>query len=334
MIFDILVGLQHGDEGKGKVVHHLFKSNKYTHCVRFNGGPNAGHTIYHKGNKLVLHQIPVGIIWGVDCVIGPGCVVNLKKLDEEILYLQENGISNINKNLFIAHNAHVILDEYIDEDNKTDTIGSTGEGIKPAYANKYKKIGTRIEDIHELKDKFNVINTSTFLNKPDNYILFEGAQGYMLDIDWGDYPYVTSSHCLSYGALSCGVPMQHIDKIYGICKIYDTYVGNKKFQDPNDTFLQELAKEGNEFGATTGRPRQCGWLDLPKLKQAIVSNGITNLIINKCDIIKIVNTFRLYDGKGLRSFVNYEDMCTFIRDSLRECDFLKEVVFSASPNKI
>ena len=334
MIFDILVGLQHGDEGKGKVVHHLFKSNKYTHCVRFNGGPNAGHTIYHNGNKLVLHQIPVGIIWGTDCVIGPGCVVNVKKLEEEILYLQENGISNIQKKLFIAHNAHVILDGYIDDDKKTDTIGSTGEGIKPAYVNKYEKIGTRIENIPGLKDKFNVVNTSTLLNKSENYILFEGAQGYMLDIDWGDYPYVTSSHCLSYGALSCGVPMQNIDKIYGICKIYDTYVGNKKFQNPEDDALQELGKAGNEFGATTGRRRQCSWLDLPKLKQAVITNGVTNLIINKCDIIRIVDKYRLHDGKSLRILRDYEDMCLVIRDSLKECHFLREVIFSSSPNEV
>ena len=334
MIFDILVGLQHGDEGKGKVVHHLFRSNKYTHCVRFNGGPNAGHTIYHKGTKLVLHQVPVGIIWGTDCIIGPGCVVNLKKLEEEMIYLERNGIAGIDRKLFISHNAHVILDGYIDEDKRTDTIGSTGEGIKPTYTNKYGKTGTRIESVPRIKDKFNIVDASTVLNQPDNYILFEGAQGYMLDIDWGDYPYVTSSHCLSYGALSCGVPMQNVAKIYGICKIYDTYVGNKRFQDPSDDALQSLAREGNEFGATTGRRRQCNWLDVPKLKQAVVSNGVTDLVINKCDIIKIVKKFRLHDGKSLHDFESYDDMCSFIRDFMKDCVLLENIVFSASPDKV
>ena len=305
---DILIGLQHGDEGKGKITAHLIKNNDYTLCVRFNGGPNAGHTIYIDNKKYVTHQLPTGILFGVPSLIGNGCVVDLDKLQKEI---DETGADP--SLLMISKYAHVINANHIDEDIKTDRVGSTKCGIRPCFRDKFNRTGTRIIDTN---CEYTLVDPYEILNQSNMKILFEGAQGFELDIDWGDYPYVTSSNCTTGFALTSGVNPHSLNKVWGIAKLYDTYVGNKKFQ-PEDPIFKELATLGHEFGSTTGRPRQCNWLNLKRLKKAIMINGVTDLVINKCDIIKELGVFKLIK-KDIISFDNFALMLEYITQFLSD----------------
>jgi adenylosuccinate synthase len=238
LITDIVIGLQHGDEGKGKVTHHLLKSGEYTHCVRFNGGCNAGHTIYHNGVKLVTHHIPAGVFFGVTSVIGNGCVIDPKKLFEEIEYLESHGI-DVRNYLKIAKNAHII------------TEAKTGNG--PAYRDKYSRTGYRAESLPSLESFLVDIYEEL---SGDTVVLMEGAQGFWLDPDWGDYPYVTSSHTGVAAAIQNGINPRSIRNVWGIIKSYETYVGKRNFQPEGEVF-NKIQKVGQEFGATTGRVRQC-----------------------------------------------------------------------------
>jgi adenylosuccinate synthase len=309
---DIIVGLQYGDEGKGKVTNCLIKESKYTHCVRYNGGPNAGHTIYIDDLKLVTHQVPTGIIYGITCLIGPGCVVDINKLQNEIDMLKNAGIENIEQNLKISYNAHVITDKHIQEDIRTDKIGSTKCGIRPVYRDKYNRQGTRIKDINtSIICGCEVVDSYILLNKPNIKVLFEGAQGFLLDINWGKYPYVTSSQCDTGMVVSCGYPLNKISRVYGISKLYTTYVGAMKFQ-PEDPLLDNVQQLGKEYGSTTERKRQCDWLDLDLLIKAININGVTDLIINKCDIINMLGHYKLYHSDKEVVFSNFNKMKTYI----------------------
>jgi len=330
---DIIVDLQAGDTGKGKVAHALASTeNEYTHVIRYNGGGNAGHTIYHDGNKFVTHYIPVGVIYGIKSIIGPGCIVNPSKLEEEIRTLEKGGFK-VRENLLIDRRVHITKDEYIEEDSKDTKIGTTKTGNGPTYREKYNRTGLRAEDCEEVFDY--VVDMYDELHGEDEVkILFEGAQGFELDIDWGDYPYVTSSHCTVAGALQNGVPYQTVRDVYGIAKAYRTYVGNKKFEEPSRTF-DLIRQVGNEFGATTGRPRQIGWLDLDDLKKGIKINGVNKLIINKIDVIEKVNTFKLKENGNLLTFNDKRLFKGFIIQYLvKECSTLKEVTFSESPYEI
>jgi len=315
---DIIVGLQYGDEGKGKITNCLIKNNQihnYTHCVRYNGGPNAGHTIYINDKKLVTHQIPTGIIYGLTCLIGPGCVVDINKLEEEIKMLIKNGIKDVRKNLKISFNSHVITEKHIEEDQHTDTIGSTGCGIRPVYRDKYNRSGVRIKDMAKPFNSIcgcDIVDSYELLNEPFVKVLFEGAQGFLLDINWGTYPYVTSSQCDTGMIVSCGYPYNKISKVYGIAKIYTTYVGAMKFQ-PNDPLLEKLQELGNEYGSTTNRKRQCNWLDLNLLITSIQINGVTNLIINKCDVMEKLHYYKLYHNDKGYVFENLDEMKKYIR---------------------
>lgn len=327
---DILIGLQHGDEGKGKITAHLIKNNNYTLCVRYNGGPNAGHTIYIDNKKYVTHQLPTGILFGVPSLIGNGCIVDLDKLKKEI---EETGADP--SLLKISKNAHIINTNHIDEDIKTDRVGSTKCGIRPCFRDKFNRTGTRINDLctepskkhgtirlqdsnicHGYYLNIKIVDPYKILNQSNMKILFEGAQGFELDIDWGDYPYVTSSNCTTGFALTSGVNPHSLNKVYGIAKLYETYVGNKKFQS-EDPIFNELATLGHEFGSTTGRPRQCNWLDIARLRKAIIINGVTNLIINKCDIIKELGVFKLFN-KDIISFDNLDLMIEYIFNYLSD----------------
>ena len=292
---DIIVGLQYGDEGKGKVTKYIIENGDYTHCVRFNGGPNAGHTVYINEKKLITHQIPTGIFSNLICVIGPNCVIDFEKLEKEIILLEINKIKDVRKRIKLSYNAHVIQPKHIEEDEKNDTIGSTKSGIRPVYRDKYDRCGLQIKDISNTLG-LEVVNPYDVLCNDKNKILFEGAQGFLLDINWGHYPYVTSSQCDSGMITSCGYPFSKIKKVYGIAKLYTTYVGNRRFQPPDEIF-KELQEIGEEFGATTNRMRQCDWLNLDDLIRAININGVTDLIINKCDVIKQLNCFKLYHLK-------------------------------------
>lgn len=304
-------------------------ANYYDVCVRFNGGGNAGHTIFHNNKKFVVHLLPIGILLGIKSIIAGGCVINIAKLEEEIKYLESEDI-NVRDNLLIAYNAHITTESHIDIDNNTNTIGTTGTGIGPTYSDKYLRIGKRVNDYKDDNNKFcgcNVIDTIDELPKYNN-ILFEGAQGFNLDIDHGDYPYVTSSSCLASNAFSTGIPVHTLNNIYGVAKIYDTYIGSKEFQ-PKDEILNKLGELGEELGATTGRKRQCNWLDINKLEKAAYVNGITHLIINKCDILEKLGDYRLISNNKIHEFESLYMMKIFINRSM--IDYMFEIIYSSSP---
>jgi len=329
---DVLVGLQHGDEGKGKVTKCFAETGNYNYCVRFNGGPNAGHTIYFDGKKVVTHQIPTGIFYNMNCLIGTGCVIDIDKLKKEITYINECGI-DVSKYLKISKYAHIITKEHLEDDIINDKIGSTKNGIRPAYRDKYDRKGLRMGSFCNKILGCEVVDPYEVLNKDGNYILFEGAQGFELDVDSPNYPYVTSSHCLVGHINTCGVSVKTINDIIGIIKIYDTYVGNKEFQN-NDPDILELGKIGEEFGSTTGRRRQCNWLNISSLIKAIRINGVNILIINKCDIIKKLDIYKLYyDGK-LLSFHSFELMEIFINKTLNELFPKLKIIYSQSKDTI
>jgi adenylosuccinate synthase len=334
MIADIVVGLSYGDEGKGKVTHHLLKSGEYTHCLRFNGGCNAGHTIYHKGKKFVTHHIPAGVFFGVKSIIGAGCVVNLEQFMREIEELKENGIDPAGL-LYVAKNAHVITQEHLEEDNRDTSIGTTKRGNGPAYRDKYARVGLRAEEVPELVEGSYIIDLHEELYNSmidPIVVLCEGAQGFGLDIDWGDYPYVTSSHCTTAGALLNGIPPQAVRRVYGVTKAYETYVGAKEFHGSSRIF-DLIQQVGNEYGATTGRPRQCNWLNIRALMRAININGVTDLIINKVDILREVRKW------NLRSFGD-DRICLQLTTELHWRDYLTKyfnnvnVIFSDDPERI
>ena len=334
MIADVVVDLQYGDCGKGKVTHSLLKSGEYTHCIRYNGGCNAGHSIFHNGVLFVTHHIPAGVFFGVKSIIGPGCVVNLEQFFKEIQTLQDSGIDTRGQ-VFIAANAHIITSAHLEEDGKDTKIGTTKRGNGPAYRDKYARDGVRACDVIEL-ERYVIDVYDELHNKSENpVILFEGAQGFGLDIDWGDYPYVTSSHCTVGSAILNGVPPQAIRKVYGVAKGYETYVGTKDFEPKKDAqIFHEIREIGQEFGATTGRPRKCNWLDTKLLRKAIKINGVTDLIVNKMDVLKEVQTWRVREGdKQFVYFLNEKAMKEHIQQEATRCG-VKELCFSYSPEAI
>jgi adenylosuccinate synthase len=332
---DVIVDLQAGDTGKGKVAHALAK--EYDLILRYNGGANAGHTVYHDGKKVVTHLVPIGVLFGIPSVIGLGCVVNVKKLEEEIRELNNAGF-NTDGLIFVDERAHLVLDKHIEEDSSESKIGTTRQGIGPAYRDKYNRTGMRIKDMGtQPSSLFSVIDTyELFHNKQNDWkILCEGAQGFQIDIDWGDYPYVTSSHCTIGSAVLNGIPPQSIDKVFGIMKAYETYSGFKTtFQDENDPILQQIQEVGGEFGATTGRKRKVRWLDLDGVIKAININGVTDLIINKADILEKVGTFKyMRNGKLVEceSLMDFQDRVEQILNKETE---VIHITWSMTPNGI
>ena len=339
---DILLGLQWGDEGKGKIVDVL--TPQYDIIARFQGGPNAGHTLEFNEIKHVLHTIPSGIFRPEAVnVIGNGVVIDPVTLAKELDALQEHDV-DISKSLRVSKKAHIILpthrllDAASEKAKGSSKIGSTLKGIGPTYMDKTGRNGLRVGDLIEedfdkrygaLKNKhlqllsnFNYptddlaameavffesveslkqlpfIDSEHFLNealKKDKKILAEGAQGSLLDIDFGSYPFVTSSNTVSAGAcIGLGLAPNSIGEVYGIFKAYCTRVGSGPF--PSELFDedgQKLATKGHEFGATTGRPRRCGWLDLPALKYAAMLNGVTQLIMTKADVLRAFKTIKV-----------------------------------------
>jgi adenylosuccinate synthase len=329
---DIIVDLQAGDTGKGKVANHLVNENDYTHIIRYNGGGNAGHTFYHNDKKIVTHLIPVGIIHNKKSIIGPGCVLNTNKLLEEITYLENLGF-DVKSNLLIDKRVHIVKQEYIDEETDESIIGTTKTGTGPTYRNKYGRTGLRAENCEELSPYIIDIYDELHGKEPVR-ILFEGAQGFELDIDWGDYPYVTSSHCTVGGALNNGVPHQRIVDIYGVAKAYRTYVGSKKFE-PEDEIFDYIRNKFGEFGSTTGRPRQLNWLDVNMLIKAININGVTKLIINKFDVLKEINVFKLIEDNVEISFDSEFEFTKYLQKKLYySCQTLCSIKFSETPHKI
>ena len=330
---DVIVDLQAGDTGKGKVCNTLSeKHNEYTHVIRYNGGGNAGHTIYKNGKKIVTHFIPSGIVNGVKSIIGPGCVVNPIKLLQEIKQLEHSGIEVVG-NLFIDKRVHIITAEHIDRDSTDTKIGTTKTGNGPCYSDKYTRSGNRAENA-EVLESFVIDIYDELHNGKDTKILFEGAQGFELDVDWGDYPYVTSSHCTVGSAVLNGVPPQKIRKVYGVCKAYNTYVGAKEFEVPSRTF-DMIREVGNEYGSTTGRPRQIGWTNLDDVIKAANINGVTHMVVNKVDVLEKVGTFKVIHKGQEVNFVDKEFFKVFFDSAIkRYCPLIREVIFSESMDTI
>jgi len=330
---DVIVDLQAGDTGKGKVCNTLSeKHNEYTHVVRYNGGGNAGHTIYKNGKKIVTHFIPSGIVNGVKSIIGPGCVVNPIKLLQEIKQLEHSGIEVVG-NLFIDKRVHIITAEHIDRDSTDTKIGTTKTGNGPCYSDKYTRSGNRAENA-EVLESFVIDIYDELHNGKDTKILFEGAQGFELDVDWGDYPYVTSSHCTVGSAVLNGVPPQKIRKVYGVCKAYNTYVGAKEFEVSSKIF-DKIREVGNEYGSTTGRPRQIGWTNLDDVIKAANINGVTHMVVNKVDVLEKVGTFKVIHKGQEVNFVDKDFFKVFFDSAIkRYCPLIREVIFSESMDTI
>lgn len=351
---DVLLGLQWGDEGKGKIVDVL--APQYEVVARFQGGPNAGHTLEFDGIKHVLHQIPSGIFRSqILNIIGNGVVLDPIVLKKEIEALGKFSI-DYRKNLVISKKAtiiiptHKLLDAAYEQAKGDKKIGSTLKGIGPTYQDKIGRAALRIGDVlsPEFKEKYAVLldkhkSTLSFYNYPldaleemerqffeaiefvktlplidseyvvnealqaNKRILAEGAQGSLLDIDFGSYPFVTSSNTMTAGACTgLGVAPSKIGEVFGIFKAYGTRVGSGPFPtELLDSTGEAMRKEGNEFGSTTGRPRRCGWLDLPALKYSIMINGVTQLFMMKADVlnifaeIKICTAYELPSGEHI-----------------------------------
>ncbi len=369
MAVDVLLGLQWGDEGKGKIVDVI--APKYEVVARFQGGPNAGHTLEFNGIKQVLHQVPSGIFHEeIQNVIGNGVVLDVVTfINKEVAELAKHGL-DLTKNLFISKKAqlilptHRLLDKAYELSKGENKIGSTLRGIGPTYQDKIARKGIRVGDLllptfkskydalvaehktildfykfdyiadgsdnlsnlevtffdalHQMK-KFNFVDSEYFINEAiskGKRILAEGAQGSLLDIDFGSYPFVTSSSTMTAGACTgLGIAPKHIKEVYGIFKAYCTRVGSGPF--PTELFDEQgdkLRKAGNEFGSTTGRPRRCGWIDLPALKYAIMLNGVTQLLMMKADVlndyeeINVCTHYKLQDGT-ITDMLPY-DLCT------------------------
>jgi adenylosuccinate synthase len=334
---DVLVGLQAGDEGKGKITHALLKSNSYDLVVRYNGGSNAGHTVYHNGQKIVTHQVPMGVLHGIPSIIGLGCVVNLEKLEQELADLDAAGI-NTTGLLFIDKRAHVVTPEHLEEDSQDTRLGTTRQGIGPAYRHKYGRTGARMEDVEVGSDvPFKVIDSYDMLfsrNGMSYRVLCEGAQGWQIDVDWGDYPYVTSSHCTVGSACLNGIPPKKIREVIGTIKAYETYSGFKQmFMDEDDADLVRLQELGNEFGATTGRARKTRWMDLQEVIKACNVNGVTRLYINKLDILEALGIFK-YTHRNMYVFHTVDKFCNAVEFAIRNNTSVKNIIWSRSPNGI
>ena len=352
-----VIGAQWGDEGKGKIVDLLSKKMEYV--ARYQGGANAGHTVYYKDKKLVLHQIPAGVLRkNCKCILGKGMVVDPVGINEEINLLAKNNIDYSNR-ILIDYYAHVVtpIHKCIDRNNELKTknfIGTTCKGIGPTYADKYNRIGIRIIDlldINKLKDKINkrinlgiekkdiqesdiaqinsdlmifyqscafissfIMDTHPMIHdniKQLRPMLIEGAQGTLLDIDHGTFPFVTSSNCSSAGiATGLGLPGYHLKEIIGIFKAYVTRVGGGPFPtelfDADGIKLQEI---GKEIGATTGRARRCGWFDLVAAKYSVEINGLTHIALTKLDILDHFDSIKIcthyeYGNQKITNFSN------------------------------
>lgn len=333
----VVVGLDHGDEGKGKVVAHLAKLKgldglpHFHHCVRFNGGPNAGHTIYlENGRKAVTHIIPSGVVFGLHGIIGKGCVLNVKGFLEELKALEEVTGKDLKGLISIDPMVHIITDEHVQEDIKTDKIGSTKRGIAPVYSDKMLRKGTLAKDVSELAQ---FVRAFVF-NFEHNY-LFEGAQGFYLDPDHGDYPYVTSSGCLPHHIHNTGFPYGQDVHVFGVCKPYSTYVGTKEFGyehreshqfDIVKEALDKCAEIGAEFGATTGRKRKIDILKTPDIFDAAVTCGVNTLIINKIDVAEQAGLLA-YDFSGAPRLS--EGSYTYLANSF--ASFLQEIELGCAP---
>ena len=291
-----VIGTQFGDEGKGKIIDFL--AEKANVIARFNGGNNAGHTIKVNDKTTILHLIPSGILHnGKINIIGNGVVVDPKVLMQEIEDLRNKGVKVTPDNLVLSENAHVILENHIKEDKeKNKHLGTTSRGIGPAYTDKIARAGLRVIDYINKDDEFSkkispfVKNTTLLINNlidKNKKVLFEGAQGTLLDIDHGTYPYVTSSNTISGGVcLGLGIGPKNVGNVIGIAKAYITRVGAGPLPtELKDEIGKQIQEIGKEFGATTGRARRCGWFDALIGKYAVMVNGLDTIALTKLDVL-------------------------------------------------
>lgn len=341
----VVVGGQWGDEGKGKIIDFL--TEKADIIVRYQGGNNAGHTVIVDGEKFVLHLIPSGILYpNKICIIGHGVVFNPKVFFEELASLKKRNIE-IDENLYLSEDAHLIMPYHLNLEEKGEKIrkiGTTSRGVGPAYTDKIGRCGIKVidlfdEEIFDEKLKINlalkgneiditsikneylgygellkkyVRNTTLLLNeavKSGKNILFEGAQGTLLDIDYGTYPYVTSSSTTAGGACTgSGIGPSKIDRVIGVVKGYTTRVGEGPFPSELLTEVGEAIRiRGREYGATTGRPRRCGWFDAVGVKYAVKINGMDSLAITKLDVLNDLEKIKIcigyeYNGEKISEF--------------------------------
>jgi adenylosuccinate synthase len=328
MIADVIVDLQYGDCGKGKITHYLCSTGKYTHVVRYNGGCNAGHTIYHHGKKFVTHHIPAGVFFGIKSIIGPGCVVNPEQFFKEVEELEAGGLE-VRSLVKIAKNTHIITRSHLSDDSTDTTIGTTKRGNGPAYSDKYARTGVRAESVPELQEF--LVDFLEEMHQEGTIALFEGAQGFGLDIDWGDYPYVTSSHCTVAGAMLNGMPPKAIRNVWGVAKAYETYVGTKKFQG-EDPIFDEICEIGEEYGATTGRKRQVNWMSWNLIDTAIKVNGVTHLVFNKMDVLREVDVWKALEDQKIKNFDSESHFQDFVHEKLSETGI--SVYFSGDKARI
>jgi len=344
MKVDVLLGLQWGDEGKGKIIDIL--APKYDIVARFQGGPNAGHTIEFDNQKYILHIIPSGIFHNTINIVGNGVVIDPFELKKEIEILEKTNV-DVPSKLYLSRKAnlilptHRLLDAAMERGRGNQKIGSTLRGIGPAYSDKVARNGLRIGDIEknnlyekyknikeqqiriikaycddinllenidileqqwfegiEYLKKIKFIDSEIFINNElikGKRLLAEGAQGTMLDIDFGTYPYVTSSNTICGSVTTgLGIPPQQINKVFGVFKAYCTRVGSGPFPTEQDNDIGvKLRNNGAEYGSTTGRPRRCGWLDLVALKYSVIINGVTELIMMKSDVLDDFNNIKI-----------------------------------------
>ena len=344
---DVLLGLQWGDEGKGKIVDYF--APKYDIIARFQGGPNAGHTLYVNGQKVVLHQIPSGIFHeNTTNLIGNGVVLDAVTLKKEYDKVAAFGIDGRN-HLYVAERTHLILpshralDKASELSKGNEKIGSTLKGIGPAYMDKTGRNGLRVgdlldknfttqyiklrmkhqrlldsfgfnDDISEWEEEFfeaiefmrslKIVNGEYFINekiREGKKVLAEGAQGSMLDVDFGTFPFVTSSNTISAGVCTgLGIAPQKIKEVIGVSKAYCTRVGSGPFPtELHDETGERLRKVGSEFGATTGRPRRCGWIDLVALNFACMVNGVTQIVMTKADVLDAFEELSVCTSYGI-----------------------------------
>ena len=353
----IILGAQWGDEGKGKLVDVMAAESDLV--IRYQGGANAGHTVYINNKKYVLHLLPSGILTpGIKCVLGNGMVIDPEAFFEELEFLDKNNI-NYKDRIYISDRAHLIfpyhklLDQQSEKKLDTNKIGTTGRGIGPAYVDKFNRKGIRLAELlndnileTRLKknvDHYNKILVEQYYLKPIEFeeilkstkiianrikpyvtessklvydswknnksLLLEGAQGSLLDIDFGTYPFVTSSNPVSGGAAcGSGLPPTAINEVIGVMKAYITRVGEGPFPtEENSNIGEKLQKEGNEFGATTGRPRRCGWFDTVAAQYSVRINGLTSIALTKLDVLDTFDEIRIctsyeYNGKKIDNF--------------------------------
>jgi adenylosuccinate synthase len=310
---DIIVGLAWGDEGKGKISSAMAKD--YDMVCRWNGGPNAGHTVYLNDKKFKTHLIPSGVFHGKRSVIGPNCVLHVEKFLKEIDYLKENGFDT---SLVKIHpNTHIITDAHIqyDLEHLKPKLGTTGQGIAPCYADKANRVGIQAKSLHN-----NTLKDFLWDGMLSGKILCEGAQSIWLDINYGDYPYVTSSETFPHNACSLGFSPKKIRDIIGVTKIYDTKSGvDPLFPESlwDDPQLDKLIELGQEYGSTTGRKRIVNWLNFGKLIDSINLSGTTKLIVNKCDVLESLGVFKVVNHfETEMSFGSLNEMKSFLREEI------------------